>query len=61
MFKSLDYLEEIQQKYCLSKSELVQILELIGYFISDNKEEYDGEGARYLLDDVIETIEKDLL
>ena len=52
MIKSLDYLERLVRLY--DEDELLDILESIGYILTDNGE----TKARYLLMDLEEIVEK---
>lgn len=61
MFESLELLEQIKKSCCLSNDELIEILQNIAYFITDNNKEYNEGDARYLLEDVIATIENNEL
>lgn len=52
-FESLEYLEEIKTNHFLDNKQLVDILEKVGYILTDN----GHSNARWLLDDIIELLE----
>lgn len=54
-YKSLDYLKEIKDSNVMTKSDLIDMLQNIGYILGDN----DYQSARFFLDDIIELIEND--
>ena len=53
-YKSLDYLSQIKKDNIMTNKDMIEMLENLGYFLTDNG--YDS--ARYFLDEVIDNLEK---
>lgn len=54
-YKSLDYLEEIKNDNCMTKKDIINMLQNISYILADN----DYNDARYFIDDIIDKIDDD--
>lgn len=52
-YKSVDYLAELREMTNTTEADLLNILEIIGYIMTDN----GNDKARWLLDDLAELVE----